>query len=668
MKWSSTRTLVAGSILLLLVALSTPAGAAMLPQWTASYNGVDNKEERAYDITTDSSGNIYITGQTADDTEYYDLFVAKYDPDGTLVWDEIWSGANGTNDWGYSIAVDEDGNVYVAGYTDGGTTGADALLVKFTATGALDWDKVFDSGNLADYFYQIALDDDGHVYAAGRGSTLTTGANFFVVKYETDGTYVWDILHSGAVIGGEDELSGMAVDGDGNVYLSGTIEVIESADVIYRHDVALVKYNADGDFQWERLVSGDGAGSNDYGDGVAVGATGVFFAGMFVMDHTVDNVDLGFCHTLADNSEYWRATYNGPGDDLDMLPQYSARIGLAGLNATGVATGPDGKGYMLGSLYNGFTGGYDLIVHKYAENGSWVWTATYSAGDNTRQYPIGLAVDEEGNVFVTAIEHHISGNTNNYLTIMIDSDGTVVDHQIFNGPGNGNDYAEAVAIDPDGNPVVTGIGYQGVSEDYNAYTIKYCVGCLIDDVCRVEGEVDPDNPCLVCDPTESQTDWSDNDGASCEDDLYCNGADTCGAGTCSVHTGDPCNDDGLWCNGEESCDETNDECVSEYVGEENQRCPDDLTFCNGEESCDETNDECVSSGDPCEDNQICNEDLDQCDEVVDDDTVDDDVADDDVSDDDLTDDDSDDDVAPTDDDTSGGSGGDDDDDDSGCGC
>ncbi len=543
------------------------------------------------------------------------------------------------NDWGEDIAVDEDGNVYVAGYTAGDTTGGDALLVKFTAAGALDWDEVFDTENLGDFFYQIALDDDGHVYAAGRGSTLATGYDFFVVKYETDGTYVWDIFHSGAVTGGEDELSGMAVDGDGNVYLSGTMQVTAEADVIYYRDVALVKYNADGDFQWERVVSGSAGNANDMGDGVAVGTTGVYFAGMFMQDHTVDNFDIGIRHVLANNTNLWTSTCNGIGDQTDILPQYSMRNGFVGQNATGLAAGPDGTAYMMGSLYSGATQRYDLTVYKYQEDGSWLWTATYSVGDNVHLYPTSLAVDEEGNVFATAVEFHFSGNTFDYLTVMIDSDGTVVDHQIFNGPGSGIDYPNAVAIDPDGNPVVTGVGYQGTSESYNAYTIKYCVGCLIDDVCYAEGEVDPDNSCLVCDPTTNQTDWSDNDGASCEDNVFCNGADTCDAGACSVHTGDPCNDDGLWCNGEESCDETNDECLS--------------------------------SGDPCEDDQTCNEDLDQCDEVadddtVDDDTVDDDVTDDDATDDDLTDDDSDDDH--DDDDTSGGSGGDDDDDDSGCGC
>lgn len=87
-------------------------------------------------------------------------------------------------------------------------------------------------------------------------------------------------------------------------------------------------------------------------------------------------------------------------------------------------------------------------------------------------------------------------------------------------------------------------------------------GCLLDAVCYPDGVVNPSNVCERCDPEVSPSAWSDNDGARCDDGAFCNGADTCSGGTCSVHADDPCSDDGFFCNGVESCNEVTDSCES----------------------------------------------------------------------------------------------------------
>jgi hypothetical protein len=79
-----------------------------------------------------------------------------------------------------------------------------------------------------------------------------------------------------------------------------------------------------------------------------------------------------------------------------------------------------------------------------------------------------------------------------------------------------------------------------------------CAGCAIDGDCHADGHPNPRNPCEVCDHTASATSWTSADGASCDDGLFCNGADACAHGACTAHAGDPC-DDGLFCNGVEHC-------------------------------------------------------------------------------------------------------------------
>nr|HPM77489.1 MopE-related protein [bacterium] len=95
------------------------------------------------------------------------------------------------------------------------------------------------------------------------------------------------------------------------------------------------------------------------------------------------------------------------------------------------------------------------------------------------------------------------------------------------------------------------------------------------------------------------------------DGVFCNGSELCINGACEDHAGDPCYDDGVWCNGEESCEEAIDQCVHQYDND-NPRCPDDELYCTGLESCDEENDQCVHSGDPCQADELCVEDGDDC--------------------------------------------------------
>ena len=154
---------------------------------------------------------------------------------------------------------------------------------------------------------------------------------------------------------------------------------------------------------------------------------------------------------------------------------------------------------------------------------------------------------------------------------------------------DGVDCTGEETCDEDGDTCVPGTTTCGDFK-YCDFATDTCIttctnGCVIDSACYGDGQVNPLNPCQVCDPAAvagdaGVMDWSDNDGVSCDDGIFCNGDDTCSGGTCSVNAGDPCADDGL--------------------------------YCNGTESCSEAATACVSSGDPCTSGQDCSEDEDFC--------------------------------------------------------
>jgi len=131
-----------------------------------------------------------------------------------------------------------------------------------------------------------------------------------------------------------------------------------------------------------------------------------------------------------------------------------------------------------------------------------------------------------------------------------------------------------------------------------------CTGCIIAGACFEDGTPAPGNICLVCDADRDTGAWSDNDGASCNDDVFCNGADTCLGGACTVHASDPCADDGLFCTGTESCDETGNVCSSS-----GDPCPGPDGDDDCSETCDETANGCTANDmndAACDDGTYCN--------------------------------------------------------------
>lgn len=87
-----------------------------------------------------------------------------------------------------------------------------------------------------------------------------------------------------------------------------------------------------------------------------------------------------------------------------------------------------------------------------------------------------------------------------------------------------------------------------------------CAGCAVGGICYPSGALNPGNGCESCLPEQSRSSFSPlEDGAFCDDGLFCNGTDSCQEGTCTAPETNPCGD-GVSCNGDEVCDEENNAC------------------------------------------------------------------------------------------------------------
>ena len=276
---------------------------------------------QGFGIAVDGSGNSYIIGMfegvatfgtdEANETiltsvGLRDIFIARYNTDGMLLWAKRAGGIN-SNDHGLSIGVDASGNSNVTGFFyDSATFGAgetnetflnspgtvDIFVAKYDADGMLLWAKRAGGGSF-DFGDCIELDASGNSYVTGafEGSatfgageanetTLTSAGDrdIFVAKYDTDGLLVW-VKPAG---GSEGERgSGIAVDASGNSYVTGEFEVSATfgasgvnettLNSTGATDIFVAKYNAAGFLLW---VKSAGGSAGDEGSGIVVDASG----------------------------------------------------------------------------------------------------------------------------------------------------------------------------------------------------------------------------------------------------------------------------------------------------------------------------------------------------------------------------------------------------------
>jgi hypothetical protein len=154
--------------------------------------------------------------------------------------------------------------------------------------------------------------------------------------------------------------------------------------------------------------------------------------------------------------EVWVAVYDGPGNLDD--------------RAYALAIDDSGNVYVTGYSYGAGTS-FDYATVKYGASGQELWVARYDGPVNGDDQATALALDGSGNVCVTGRSAG-SGTSDDYVTIRYDASGQEQWVARYNGPGNYDDRADALAMDGSGNVYVTG-GSFGSGTDYDYATIKY---------------------------------------------------------------------------------------------------------------------------------------------------------------------------------------------------
>jgi len=452
------------TFLVVFLLLATSAALAQVQEeWVARYNGPGNLGDYAYALAVDADGNVYVTGGGYGSGTSIDYATIKYDTGGGTVWVARYNGPVNEGDVARALALDGSGNVYVTGQSMGSGTYFDYATIKYGSGGGTIWVARYNGpGNVTDRANAVAVDASGNVYVTGYSGSYY---DYATIKYDSDGNELWVRRYNGPG-DGADEASALAVDGSGNVYVTGY-----STGSDRSCDYATIKYDPNGDTLWVRRYSGL-PGYGDLANALAVDDSGnVYVTGYSYVSDT-NYEDYATIKYDPNGDTVWVRHYNGAGSSSDW--------------ANALAVGGSGNVYVTGQSFSGTS--WDYATVKYDSGGNQLWVARYNDPADSHDVATALALDASGNVYVTGADNMTGyGELGDYATVKYDPDGNQVWVARYNGPGDGEDQAAAVAVDGSGSVYVTGRSYgSGTSQDYA--TIKYnqlAVNCDIHwPVCR----------------------------------------------------------------------------------------------------------------------------------------------------------------------------------------
>ena len=186
-------------------------------EWVARYNGPGNDGDLAQAIAVDDSGNVYVTGFSVGSGTGFDYATIKYNSAGHEQWAARYNGPGNDFDEGLAIAVDTSGNVYVTGESWDPGTKTDYATIKYNSAGQEQWVARYDCSAGIDNAAAIALDSSGNVYVTGDSGS---GSDYATIKYNPAGQQQWVARYNGP--GNDDDgATAIATDNSGNVYVTG---------------------------------------------------------------------------------------------------------------------------------------------------------------------------------------------------------------------------------------------------------------------------------------------------------------------------------------------------------------------------------------------------------------------------------------------------------------
>jgi uncharacterized delta-60 repeat protein len=274
--------------------------------WFARYNGAGNDWDIANSIAVDQRGNAYVAGSSTGDGTESDFTIIKFSPDGIQEWVRCLNSPVNGSEHAYAITVDTEGCIYATGIASGHEELKYILTVKLSPSGEIIWVARYSQGWSTNVGKAIAVDSDGNVYVAGNSPGFNDYYDLVTIKYNPFGQELWVARYDGP-ISGIDQVEGLVLDGNGSVYVTG----YENGDGSSK-DYVTIKYDTDGCEEWVAVYNGPG-NVQDIAYAITADDEGnVYVTGQSDPTGGGENFDYLTIMYNSEGEEQWVMRYDGP--------------------------------------------------------------------------------------------------------------------------------------------------------------------------------------------------------------------------------------------------------------------------------------------------------------------------------------------------------------------
>jgi uncharacterized delta-60 repeat protein len=357
-------------------------------QWVNIYNGSGNAEDKAYAITLDKYFDVLVTGYSTGLNDSHDMTTIKYNSLGVQEWVAVYNGSASKNDEGYALIADDQGNVYVTGFSTEVNGGSDICTIKYNSGGVQQWVVNYNSvGNGEDKAYAITIDSKSNIYVTGYGKGTFSIADYITIKYDKNGNQLWVSRYNGTG-SGEDKAYAITVDKHDNIIVTGSSKNNQNS-----FDYATVKYNSDGVQQWVARYSGPTGYGNQ--------------ARSVVVDNSQCNVYVtgSSNSTVKGNPDYATVKYNSDGVQ-EWVARYNDEYNSDDI-AYSLALDKKSSVYVTGAskVMGPFGFYYHYATVKYDRDGTQQWVNIFTSSYHD-DIAVKIAVDNPGNVIVSGSSYN----------------------------------------------------------------------------------------------------------------------------------------------------------------------------------------------------------------------------------------------------------------------
>jgi uncharacterized delta-60 repeat protein len=301
----------------------------------------------------------------------------------------------------------------------------------------------------------FAIDSSDNVIVTGYRTVTAGYADYATIKYSIAGAALWTNYYNGPG-NRDDEAMAVAVDSQDNVIVTGYSASTSATPINY--DYATIKYSSAGVPLWTNRYNGPG-NSTDWAIAVVVDTNDdIVVTGRSYASTTSLSSDYATIKYSSAGVPLWTNRYNGPGG------AYSND------EATAVALDSNNDVVVTGHSAGASSTASDYATVKYSSAGVPLWTNRYHGTASGGATAYAVAVDGDNNVIVTGGAANSSAR--DYATIKYSGMGVPLWTNLYDGPVNSDDQANAVVVDGNGDVLVTGYSTgTGYHTDYA--TIKY---------------------------------------------------------------------------------------------------------------------------------------------------------------------------------------------------